>query len=245
MVAVKRAWTGWAHRADPRLKWLGTLALIVVFVSLRRPEALAAGIATTGLGALLAAGVSPRPLGARLLAALPFVLVAGLALAWSGTGGPLRAAALALRVLGAVLAMAVLTLSTERARFFAGAAGLGFPVVILDLADLTLRYFAVLGEEARRMTRARRARGFEAAVIWRPAAATALGSLVGALFLRSLDRAERVHLARLARSGETGAGGAGTPIACPPASVGANLAWLGLTLLPAILMIVVERCYLL
>lgn len=261
--AASRA--AWTNRVDPRVKWAATLALVVVFVSLRNPAALAAGVAVTTAGALAAARVPFRRLGARLAAALPFILVACAAVVWSGAGGPWRAVILSLRVYGAVLAMAVLTLSTERAELFAGAVALGFPRVILDLADLALRYLAVVGEEARRMVRARRARGFEPKVIWRPAAAAEFGSLVGALMLRSLDRSERVYLARLARSGGPapaqcpgGGEAALSPVrpsrrqagwAVPPPGPSApfrltapDVAWLGLTVLPAILMVAIERC---
>ncbi|RJQ09802.1 MAG: hypothetical protein C4551_03345 [Bacillota bacterium] len=257
---------GWPDRADPRVKWLSTLSLIVVFVSGSSLVALAAGIGIVFVEALAVVGLSPAEVGRRLLMALPFALVTAATLVLSGEGNISRVMVFILRLMGAILAMALLTLSAERAALFTGAAGLGFPRTILTFADVTLRYAAVLSEEVRRLTRARLARGFEPAVIWRPEAAAAFASLVGALFVRSLDRAERVHLAMLARSVDCapgrgrrpdrrprggaaapGLGPAGRPArrlgfgARPGRGFWASLAWAVLAALPAALMLILER----
>jgi cobalt/nickel transport system permease protein len=59
-----------------------------------------------------------------------------------------------------------------------------------------LRYVNVVNDEMQRMSVARQSRGFEATGVkhW-PVLATA----AGALFIRSYERGERVHLAMLAR----------------------------------------------
>jgi cobalt/nickel transport system permease protein len=59
-----------------------------------------------------------------------------------------------------------------------------------------LRYMNVVNDEMERMRIARAARGFEATGIqhWR-----ILANSAGALFIRSYERGERVHLAMIAR----------------------------------------------
>lgn len=186
--------------ADPRVKWLGTLLLVVVFVTNDSPVALGWGLALTLAVAVGVARLSPSRLVGRVLLALPFAAVAAIALSLAGHGGLHQALVTGLRLTGAVVSVALLTLTTERARLFAGAESLGFPSSILTIVDLTLRYTVVLREEAARLTRARAARGFRPKAVWRPGAARAYGELLGALFLRALDRSERVYLAMMART---------------------------------------------
>ncbi len=89
---------------------------------------------------------------------------------------------------------------------------------MVTIATLMLRYVDVIVGEARRMRLARISRGHDPRFLWQ-AGATARG--VGALFVRSYERGERVHLAMLSR-GWTGrmpplsdarddAGGSGSP----------------------------------
>jgi cobalt/nickel transport system permease protein len=58
------------------------------------------------------------------------------------------------------------------------------------------RYLPVLAEESRRMQRARASRTFsrQRRVAWR-----SLTTILGRLFVRSADRAERIYLAMCAR----------------------------------------------
>ena len=66
-----------------------------------------------------------------------------------------------------------------------------------------LRYIDLIAAEARRMRLARLSRGHDPRFLWQ-LGATARG--VGALFVRSYERGERVHLAMLSR---------GLPGSCP------------------------------
>lgn len=75
------------------------------------------------------------------------------------------------------------------------------PAILVTLVMFTHRYVFVLLDEARRMKRARDARAFGARWLWQ---ATTIGHMVGALFLRSIERAERVHYAMLSRGYEGG-----------------------------------------
>jgi cobalt/nickel transport system permease protein len=67
---------------------------------------------------------------------------------------------------------------------------------MVQIASFMLRYINVVNDEMQRMAVARASRGFEATGVkqW-PVLATA----AGALFIRSYERGERVHLAMIAR----------------------------------------------
>jgi len=77
-----------------------------------------------------------------------------------------------------------------------GLAGLGLPRVLSMLLVLTVRYVGLLRDEARRMVRARDARGGARGFA---RGARVAGCMVGSLFVRSLGRAERVSAAMLSR----------------------------------------------
>jgi len=73
---------------------------------------------------------------------------------------------------------------------------LRFPSVMLTTLALMYRYLPVLAEESRRMSRARASRTFSPR---RFAAWQNLSLIIGHLFVRSADRAERIYLAMCAR----------------------------------------------
>ena len=70
------------------------------------------------------------------------------------------------------------------------------PAVMLSTLALMYRYLPVLAEESRRMQRARASRTFSKRrrVAWQN-----LTNIIGQLFVRSADRAERIYLAMCAR----------------------------------------------
>ncbi len=112
--------------------------------------------------------------------------VAGLWAAW----GILAKATLG--VLGAV----VLAATTPARDLIAGLRALRVPAPLVQIASFMLRYLHVVGDEQRRMAIARESRGFEATG---PRAWPVLAQSAGALFIRSYERGERVHLAMLSR----------------------------------------------
>jgi cobalt/nickel transport system permease protein len=90
--------------------------------------------------------------------------------------------------------------TTEPRDLIVGLQKLKLPPVLVQIMAFMLRYTDVVGDDMRRMKIARESRGFEA---------KGLGTLrivaqsAGALFIRSYERGERVHLAMLSR-GYTG-----------------------------------------
>lgn len=73
---------------------------------------------------------------------------------------------------------------------------LGVPALVTSVLVLMVRYIDVLGAEAGRMRMARISRGDSPRTLYQ---AGAIAKSVGALFLRSYERGERVYLAMLSR----------------------------------------------
>jgi cobalt/nickel transport system permease protein len=101
-----------------------------------------------------------------------------------------------LGVLGAI----ILAATTPARDLLTGLKALHVPAMLVQIAAFMLRYMRVVGDEMARMKVARESRGFQATGIrsWPVIAHSA-----GALFIRSYERGERVHLAMLSR-GYTG-----------------------------------------
>lgn len=122
----------------------------------------------------------------------------------------------------------VLLAATTPARdLVLGLERLKVPSLLVQIASFMLRYLHVVSSEMHRMRVARESRGFEAKG---PRAWPTLAHSVGALFIRSYERGERVHLAMLSR-GYTGR----MPLTTPPATVadwvrGASLPLVGLVI---------------
>ena len=95
-----------------------------------------------------------------------------------------------------VFAMLLLTWTTPFHDILQELRRLRLPSVMLTTLALMYRYLPVLGEETRRMLRARASRTFSQrrVAIWHD-----LALIIGQLFIRSADRAERIYLAMCAR----------------------------------------------
>lgn len=131
----------------------------------------------------------------RLACFAPFVAGAAMAAAWHGETGPgWRAVALrgglclsAVVVFGALTPFAALPGVLRRA---------GVPALLVTTLALMHRYLFVLSDEAQRMQRARASRTL---VRQRRFAWALPADVVGRLFVRASERAERIYLAMGAR----------------------------------------------
>jgi cobalt/nickel transport system permease protein len=136
-------------------------------------------------------------------ALLPFVAqgprtdVLGVAVSRSGLEA--GATLLAKSTLG-VLASLTLAATTEPHDLLAGLERLRLPRQLVQIMAFMVRYLEVVTGEMQRMKVAREARGFRAS---NPRHWPVLARSAGALFIRSYERGERVHLAMLSR-GYTG-----------------------------------------
>jgi cobalt/nickel transport system permease protein len=95
-----------------------------------------------------------------------------------------------------VLASLLLAATTTARDLIHGLDRLRCPTVMTQIMTFMLRYVDVLIDDARRMRIARLSRGYDPRFLWQ-VKAFAVG--VGALFLRSYERGERVYLAMLSR----------------------------------------------
>jgi len=95
-----------------------------------------------------------------------------------------------------VLAAVILSTTTTAREILRGLERLTLPAVMVQIASFMLRYVNVISDEMERMKVARESRGFIATGIkhWKVIATSA-----AALFIRSYERGERVHLAMLSR----------------------------------------------
>lgn len=208
------------HRAAAHHKVLATLALVVSVVAVPArvwwPYAVALGIL---VAAAASAGLRPGAVLRRMLIEIPFVLFAlslpffahgtrveVLGIALSEPGLVAAGAMLCKATLG-VLAGIVLASTTEPTALIAGLRRLRMPSLLVQIASFMLRYLSVITDDLRRMRIARESRCFAGGGLGH---ARAVATSAGALFVRSYERGERVHLAMLSRgySGEMPALGA-------------------------------------
>jgi cobalt/nickel transport system permease protein len=70
------------------------------------------------------------------------------------------------------------------------------PRAITSTLSFMIRYLDVIADDVRRMRVARQSRGYDPRWLWQ---ARAVATSAGALFIRSYERGERVHLAMLSR----------------------------------------------
>ncbi|MET8753725.1 cobalt ECF transporter T component CbiQ [Streptomyces sp. NPDC059104] len=201
------------HGLPPHCKIAATFAFVVVVVSTPREAMWAFGLYAVLLAVVAAAARVPAGfLLRRLLIEVPFVAFAvlmpfvaegeqvhvlGLSLSVSGLWGAWNV--LAKGTLG-VAASVLLASTTELRALLLGLQRLKLPPLLVQIASFMIRYGDVISGELRRMSIARRSRGFEARGVrhWGVLAKTA-----GALFIRSYERGERVYLAMVSR-GYTG-----------------------------------------
>jgi cobalt/nickel transport system permease protein len=210
------------HRAPAHLKLVALVSFMLVVVATPREWYAAFGVYVLLLLAVVAVSrVPPLYLARRMLVETPFVLFA-LAIPFIAEGprvpvlglsvsepGLWAAAALLVKGTLGVLAALTLAATTEPQEVLAGLRRLRMPDLIVQIMGFMLRYLDVVTAELARMTTAMRSRGCDPRS---PRHWPVLARSLGALFIRSYERGERVHLAMLARGYD------GTmPVLDPPA----------------------------
>ncbi|WP_392542075.1 cobalt ECF transporter T component CbiQ [Oryzobacter telluris] len=197
------------HRLPPHAKLVGLVAFVLLVVSVP-PGAYRAllGLLVVALAVLLGTRVPPRHLLPRLAVETPFAVFA-VVLPFVAVGprvdlGPFRvseaglAAAVALLLKGTCGVVAAVTFAvTTRPRDLVHALQhLRVPDPLVLIVSFMVRYVDVVGDQMRRMKVARASRGFTPRSV---RAWPALAASTGALFIRSYERGERVHLAMVSR----------------------------------------------
>jgi cobalt/nickel transport system permease protein len=201
------------HRAEPHLKILGLLAFVLVVVATPREWFLAyAGYLVVLAGVIAVSRVPFGYLLPRLVVELPFVVFAVL-LPFIAHGPQVEVLGLSLSEPGllaawgllakgtlGVLASLTLAATTEPDDLLRGLQRLRLPDLLVQIMGFMIRYLDVVTGDLKRMLTAMRSRGCNPRS---PRHWPALANALGALFVRSYERGERVHLAMLSR-GYTG-----------------------------------------
>jgi cobalt/nickel transport system permease protein len=201
------------HRAPAHLKLLALLAFVLVVVATPREWYAVHGVYLLVLLGVIA--LSRVPLGylaRRMVVEVPFVVFAVL-MPFVATGprtevlglsvsehGLVAAWALLAKGSLGVLASLTLAATTEPTAVLAGLQRLRMPDLLVQIMGFMIRYLDVVTAEMGRMMVAMRSRGCEPRS---PRHWPALARSLGALFIRSYERGERVHLAMVSR-GYTG-----------------------------------------
>lgn len=195
-------------RLDPRAKVVTTLFFVVMVVSSRKYEVSA--LLPFFLFPLTLIAVADLPLGyllKKLLIAAPFAFFVGIfnpffdhstQLQLNGfaiSGGWLSFASIMLRFTLTVSAALILIATTSFTGVCLALERLGAPrPFVLQLLFL-YRYLFVLIDEGVRLNRAQTLRSFNG----QGRGMKVLGSILGQLLLRTIDRAQRIHMAMLCR----------------------------------------------
>jgi cobalt/nickel transport system permease protein len=188
------------HRLAPAAKLAAAVAFVCSVVVLPRFSWSTYAVAALALVAVAAASrIPPRHLGARLLIVEPFALGVAL-LSLLQRDGVLVFLALLTKSTLCLACMVLLGATTRFSDVLRTLARLRVPPLLVTTLALLYRYLYVLLEEMGRMQRARRSRTFSYRrwFMWRSSA-----TVIGHLFLRTSERAERVYAAMSARGWRT------------------------------------------
>lgn len=197
------------HRLPAEAKIGATVLFVLAVVATPREAGWAFAVhGALALGSATAAGLPLRLVAHRLRIEVPFlafavflpvvgaaprVHVLGVSLSEPGLWAAWNI--LAKGTLGVVAAI-VLAATTPVVELLAGLERLHVPRAITAIAGFMVRYLDVIAGEAERMRIARISRGHDPRWIWQ---ARAIAASAGALFVRSYERGERVHLAMASR----------------------------------------------
>jgi cobalt/nickel transport system permease protein len=195
------------HRLDPRSKIIVTIFFIFVTVSFSKYELsgllplIIYPVASMSLGR-----IPLKSIGLKILAVSPFAIAIGIANPFIDrqiimnigsigiSGGAVSFISIILKFVLTVGTALTLVATTGFETMCAGLIRFKIPRVFAVQLLFMYRYIFVLFDEALRMLRAHSLRSFRAYPDIR-----ILGSLIGQLLLRSLNRAERIHNAMISR----------------------------------------------
>jgi cobalt/nickel transport system permease protein len=184
------------HRLPAALKLIVALAIVIVTVVL--PVGRWDGFVVVALLLITIAAASRVParfILRRLVTLEPLALgVAGMAM-FQPHGGRIFLTMLAKTTL-CLLAMILLSSTTPFSALLEVMKRAWVPDILVSTLALMYRYLFVLVDEAQRMRRARASRTFRPGRWW---TWRALGTVIGQLFVRSTERAERIYAAMIAR----------------------------------------------
>lgn len=201
------------HRLDSRVKFLVVLVFTAVVISLPRTSlSILACYAVGPFAILVWAGIPLRFVFKQIVLVSPFVLVLALScplydrtpievsfgpFLWRMTVGWLRCFAILGKFVVTMLALIALVSTTRFNDLLTGLQSLGVPRLLIIQLGFLYRYIFVLIDRAHHIMRARAGRrlknlGFKTEL-------RTAGSMLGSLFIRSIDTAEHISIAMQAR----------------------------------------------
>ena len=197
------------HRAPAHVKLATLLVFMLTVVATPREWFWVFGVYLALVLAVIAASRVPFGyLGKRMVVEVPFAVFA-LLMPFVATGPRVDVLGLSLSEDGllagwgllakgtlGVMASLTLAATTEPRDLLAGLERLRMPSQLVQIIGFMIRYLDVVTDEMRRMKVARESRGFSSTGL---RAWPVYGRAAGALFIRSYERGERVHLAMLSR----------------------------------------------
>lgn len=191
---------------SPQAKLLSVVGFVLILVLTPREWVPAfLGYALVLAAALTVAGVPGRRVLSGLVIEVPFVLFAVLLPfvgpppeGWAGLSIPGLWAAwnILIKASLGVLAATLLASTTLPVDLVAGLQTLRLPGPFVAIFTFFIRYVDVVADQYQRMRVAQHARGLQ---VKSPSSWPVLASGLGALFVRSFERGERVHLALVSR----------------------------------------------
>jgi len=207
--ALHRHGTSLLDRAAPQVKIVGAFGFVIAVVLTPRTAIWAFGIYAAMVAAMMiTARLSPSFVLRRSFVLVPFLLVA-LLFPIVGSGERIEMLGLSLSVDGlwdlwnvvtkaglGFLTAVVLAATTEVTDLLRGLDALRMPKIVTSIIGFAIRYIDIVAADFARMRIALASRGYRGRSIraWGTYART-----IGAMFVRTYERGERVYLAMLSR----------------------------------------------
>jgi cobalt/nickel transport system permease protein len=184
------------HRLPSAVKLFLSLALIVVTVAVSIRHAwVFAAIVVVLMGVTAASRIPWRFVFGRLLLLEPFALGIAIMALFQQNGLDVFLTLLAKSTL-CLYAMVLVSNTTPFSKILETLRKMHVPSLLITVLALAYRYLFVLIDEGERLQRARRSRTFNRS---RRKSWISLSSLIGQLFVRSSERAERIFAAMTSR----------------------------------------------
>ncbi|MBM4315252.1 MAG: cobalt ECF transporter T component CbiQ [Deltaproteobacteria bacterium] len=196
------------HRLDPRVKVIATMLFLLTVISFPKYEI--AALAPFFLYPMLLVTVGEIPLRfiiKKIIVVSPFVIfvgifnpildtrIAAVIFGVSVSAGWISFLSILLKFALTISAALLLIATTSFSGVCHALRRIGFPALFVSQLHFLYRYLFVLMEETMRIIRARDMRSFGK----RGTGPRVFARLIGILFLRTVDRAERIYYAMLSR----------------------------------------------
>lgn len=182
---------------DPRIKTLLTFAIVIYIVATPTGRYLDLLLVLPVLvAAWYFSRVPLKYLLKRLFSILIFITVISIGIVLTRADGVVMLLALLAKGVAAMWALTILTATTPFPALLKSLQSIKVPLIILNIMNFLYRYVFLLIDEYERLQLGRNARAFSDKTILK---LKGIAWMVGMLFIRSFERADRVYHAMLSR----------------------------------------------